>query len=240
MAFSPMVFNVNEITGKIMEETNKPYYAVPSRLYQNKLAEQLSNELNVTSIQPDTVYFRFDKVITKKVKVIPDITYTLKKQHFLIGNITTKPDSVRIQGPESILDTVFHVKTVQKHYKELDRLTQRTISLQPIKKIEFIPKRVELTIPVEEYTEKELSVPVTIDHLPEGIQVNLFPDQVKVSFMVALSHFSEITPSDFRASVSYEDLANKQDYLPVKLEKIPQNLKSVNFLPKRLEYLIEK
>jgi hypothetical protein len=93
---------------------------------------------------------------------------------------------------------------------------------------------------VEEYTEKQLSVPITVNNLPEGVQVNLFPAQVKVSFMIGLSQFAKVSPQDFKASVSYEDLQNNLDYLPVKIEKKPSHLESVNYLPKKVEYLIEK
>ena len=240
IAFSPLVFNVNEFTGKMMEINDKSNYSVASRAYKNRIADQLSNELNITGIHPDTVYFHFDRIVTKKIKVFPDISYELKKQHYLYSDIKVKPDSVSVHGPESILDTLSFIKTVSQHYKELDQLIQRNVSLQEIKKLNFSPKRVVISIPVEEYTEKQLSVPITINNLPDSIQVNLFPAQVKVSFMTGLSHFSEIMPDDFKASVSYEDLQNKPDYLPVSLEKVPPHLKSASYLPEKIEYLIEK
>ena len=240
VAFSPLVFNVNEFTGKIMEETNKPKYAIPSRAYRNGIASQLSNELNITGIQPDTVYFEFDRIISKKVKVVPDITYDLQKQHYLYDNIRVKPDSIKVTGPESILDTLPNVKTVSQHYKELDQITQRNVSLQEINKLEFEPKRVVVTIPIEEYTEKHITVPISVDSLPDSVHVNLFPSEVKISFMTGLSHFNEISPNDFRFSVSYNDLKNKIDYLPVRIDKFPPHLKSLNYLPQKVEYLIEK
>jgi hypothetical protein len=240
MAFSPLVFNVNEFTGRMMEESNKTFYAVPSRQFRNRLADQVSSEFNITGVQPDTIFFRFDRVISKKVKVVADIRYGLKKQHYLTGNISSEPDSVKVLGPKSFLDTLKFVNTVPQNFKELDKLTQTSVELSKIKKLEFAPKRVTVTIPVEEYTEKQLSVPITVNNLPEGVQVNLFPAQVKVSFMIGLSQFAKVSPQDFKASVSYEDLQNNLDYLPVKIEKKPSHLESVNYLPKKVEYLIEK
>lgn len=240
VAFSPIIFNVNEFTGKTMEETNKSMYAIPSRQYRSRIAAQLSNELNITGIHPDTVHFYFDRIVARKFKVTPDISYELKKQHYLFDDIKIKPDSITVKGPESILDTLKTVRTVAQHYKALDQSTQRNVSLKEIKKLEFSPNRVIINIPVEEYTEKQIEVPITIDNLPDSIHVNLFPASVRISFMTGLSHFSEITKDDFRASVLYNDLKNKMDYLPVYLEKVPPHLKSVNFLPKKIEYLIEQ
>ena len=85
-----------------------------------------------------------------------------------------------------------------------------------------------------------MTVPLAIDSLPDSVHVNLFPSEVKLSFMTGLSHFNEITANDFKISVSYNDLKNKLDYLPVRIDKSPLHLKSLNYLPKKVEYLIEK
>jgi hypothetical protein len=240
MAFSPLVFNVDEIAGEIMTDKNQSRYAVPSKRYQRNMADQISSELNLTAIHPDTVYFQFDQIVTRKKKVVPSVNFQLKKQHYLYDEITVIPDSVEVHGPKLILDTLAQVRTVVQNLKEIDHLVQRTAAIQGTNILDFTPKRVTIKIPVEEYTEKQLAVPVVIDSLPENLQVKLFPTEVKVSFMIGLSRFSEIDPSDFKASVSYTDIQNKVDYLPVKLEKIPKHLKSVNFLPMKIEYLIEK
>lgn len=240
MAFSPLVFNVGEIGGEMITDQNQLRYAIPSKQYQKKMADQISGELNLTAIQPDTIYFQFDEIITQKKKVIPNVNFRLKKQHHLYDEITVIPDSVDVHGPKTILDTLSGVRTVLQNLKELDQLVQRSVSLEEIKILGFTPKRVTIQIPVEEYTEKQLSIPIAIDSVPDNLKINLFPAEVKVSFMIGLSRFSEIDSSDFTASVSYTDILNKSDYLPVKLEKVPPHLKSVNFLPIKIEYLIEK
>lgn len=240
VAFSPLVFNINDYGGKIMADSSRSNYAFSSRQFRSKIANQLSNELNITGIHPDTIYFKFDQIVTQSKKVVPDVNLQLKKQHFLYDKIKVKPDSVRVHGPKSILDTLKAVETIAQKYKALDQLTQRNVSLKTIKKVDFSPKRVVVQIPVEEYTEKELSVPISIDGMPDSVKVNLFPSEVKLSFLVGLSRFGEISPKDFHASVSYENIKNKDDYLPVTLTMMPPNLKSTSYLPLRIEYLIEK
>jgi hypothetical protein len=240
MAFSPLVFNVGEIAGEMITNKGQLRYAIPSNRYRKNMADQISSELNLTAIQPDTIYFQFDEVITQKKKVVPNVDFRLKKQHYLYEEITVIPDSVDVHGPKTILDTLSAVKTVLQSFKELDHLVQRSTALEEIKILGFTPKRVTIQIPIEEYTEKQLAIPITIDSIPDNLKVNLFPAEIKVSFMIGLSRFSEIDSSDFKASVSYTDILNKLDYLPVKLKKIPPHLKSVRVLPIKIEYLIEK
>ena len=240
MAFSPLVFNVNELTGKKMETSNKSSYAIPMQQFIGRLSSQVSNELEITGIQPDTLHFNFDRIVQRKVRVKPNVSFELKKQHYLDQAVTTKPDSVLVSGPESILDTLKFINTTRQHYKELDQTILRNVLLEENKVLIIEPKRVVLKIPVEEFTEKQVMVPVTIDKLPENVHINLFPAKISISFMIPLSSFSEVKPSDFKASVSFQEIQEKKDLLNIKIEVQPSGLRSVKISPKQVEYLIEK
>jgi len=240
IAFSPLVFNVNEFTAGKMQFSEKSDFAIPTRQFISRLSEQVSNELNITDIHPDTLFFLFDKVASRPVKVKPNIRFELKQQHFLNDTVSTIPDSVLVSGPKSIMDTLRFVSTIYQHYKDVDHTVRQNIPLKEEKHLMLQTKRVLLQIPVEEYTEKQVLVPVTIRDLPPGTRVNLFPDKVTVSFMIALSRFKEAKPGEFQISVSFKDIRNKEDLLRLKIEDQPSFVRSVSLSPERIEYLIEK
>ncbi|MGQ8335159.1 hypothetical protein ACUNWD_01305 [Sunxiuqinia sp. A32] len=240
LAFSPLVFNVNEFTGNMMEESERSYFAIPSRRFVSRISDQVSNELRVASIQPDTLYFKFDNIVSKKIKVKPDVTVDLVQQYYLNGDIRTKPDSVLISGPQSVLDTLEFISTKIQHYEKIDQVIQRNVSLSESKKYTCQPKRVVMTIPVEEFTEKQLEVPIIIDGLPEDVKINLFPSKTRLSFMTGLSRFSEINTDDFIARVSYDDILKNKETLAVELILQPPHLRGVTMSPAEVEYLIEK
>ncbi|MCW0482261.1 hypothetical protein [Gaoshiqia sediminis] len=240
LAFSPLVFDVNEFTGKRMETSDHAEYAIPSKQFINRISEQVSNELRITEIHPDTLYFRFDRIVAKKIAIQPNLSYELKKQHLLSSIITTQPDSAMVWGPETVLDTLQFIQTKHQHFKSLDHTIQQQVALAPNKNMVYEPNRVALNIPVEEYTEKQLMVPVTVRNLPDSVQVNLFPDKVKVNFLISLNRFSEIKPTDFLISVSFQDILNKVELLDLKLESQPPYSFSVSFSPEKVEYLIEQ
>jgi YbbR domain-containing protein len=231
---------VTEFTGGRLELSAKSEYAVPTRQFIGRLSEQVSNELNITDIHPDTLIFLFDKVASRLVKVRPNVSFELKQQHFLNDMITTIPDSVVVSGPESILDTLSAVSTSYQHYKDVDHTIRQNIPLIEYKNLILKTTRVLLEIPVEEYTEKLVTVPVTIKGLPQETHINLFPGKVNVSFMIALSRFKEVEPGDFRISANYEDIKNKLELLPLKIEAQPSYVHSVSLSPEQIEYLIEK
>lgn len=240
LAFSPLVFDVNEFTGQRMETSDHAEYAIPSKQFINRISEQVSNELQITEIHPDTLYFRFDRIVAKKIAIQPNLSYELKKQHLLSSIITTQPDSVMVWGPETVLDTLRFIQTKHQHFKSLDHTIQQQVALTPYKNMVYEPNRVALNIPVEEYTEKQLVVPVSVRNLPDSVQVNLFPDKVKVNFLISLNRFSEIKPTDFLISVSFQDILNKAELLDLKLESQPPYSFSVSFSPEKVEYLIEQ
>lgn len=240
LAFSPLVFDVNEFTEGKLALSAKSEYAIPTRQFISRLSEQVSNELNITDIHPDTLLFLFDKVADRQVRVKPNVSFELKQQHFLNDEITTIPDSVFVSGPESILDTLSFVSTSYQHYKDVDHTIRQNIPLKGYKNLVLKTKRVLLEVPVEEYTEKRITVPVRIKNLPPEIRVNLFPDKVNVSFMIALSRFKEVETNDFQVTADYEDIKNKLELLRLKIEIQPSYVHSVSLSPEQIEYLIEK
>ena len=240
MAFTPLVFNVNEFTSGKMEQSEKSKYAIPTSQFINRLSSQVSSELKITDIQPDTLNFIFDRIVKQKIKVRPNISVGFSKQHFLSQKISTVPDSVLVSGPKSVLDTLKFINTTYQKYKDLDQTVQRNVPLADQENLTYDPKRIVLKIPVEEYTEKYLQVPISIDDLPDSVHVNLFPEKARVSFMIPLSRFKEIKPYNFKISVSYKDIQNKKDLLDLEIKTQPQNLRAVSFSPGQVEYLIEK
>ncbi len=239
MAFSPLVFNVNEFTAGQMENSPNSQFRVATRQYINRLSSQVSNELKIIDIQPDSLHFNFDRLVSKKVKVKPVVSYTLKKQYYVEGPITTEPDSVLISGAESILDTIQFVQTKAQQFKELDKNVLRNVPLESSDAYQTEPGRVMLQIPLEEFTEKQVIVPIRVTDVPEQVNVKLFPDKAKISFMVGLSHFSTITANDFSLSVSYADIEAKKEILTISLNAEPLNILSVTVSPEQVEYLIE-
>ena len=240
LAFSPLIFNVNQFAGRMVEEADRSSWAIPSQRFIAPISDQLSNELRISRIWPDTLYFEFDQIVEKRVKVNPKLKIDFKKQYYQNGEIRTRPDSVLVSGPKSILDTLQYVQTKFQIHKKVDRTIQRNVSLEDSELFDYHPKRVALNIPVEEFTEKQLEIPIAVNGLPENLKINLFPAKIKLTFMAGLSMFSEITADDFEVSVSYQDILRNKDRLSLSLTRQPANLQSLSISANEVEYLIEK
>ena len=223
-----------------MEKGDKARYAISSRQFTDDIADQISNELQINHIWPDTVYFNFDKIVTKMVQVKANVAIELKKQFYLNGTVFTRPDSVLVSGPLSVLDTIDFIQTNAQIYTEVDQSIQRNVSLEESDQLKFQTKRVVLNIAVEEFTQKEMEIPITIEDLPDSLKINLFPAKVKLNFMTSLSSFNDIVEQDFKLVVSYQEILQNQERLAISLIEMPANLQTLTFSPKEVEYLIEK
>ena len=240
MAFTPIVFNVNDFTDRRMESQGETNYKIPTRPHLQRLSSQLSKELTVLSISPDTLFFQFNEIISRKIAVDPHVNVEYKKQFFPEQDIYCEPDSVLIFGPMSIIDTINSIPTILKTYKNLARNIQETIPLETYKQVSIEPNKVQLMIYVAEYTEKKLTIPITIKNLPPDVKVNLFPDNIAMSFMVRLNDFSKIENRNFSVTVDYKDIINKTNLLPINIESQPEDLRMLSYTPDVIEYLIEK
>ncbi len=240
LTFSPLVFNINDFTRNMMENGKRSEYLILTNQYLNEIADQLSSDVKVISISPDTLWFNFDQMIQKKVKVYPNVRIEPKRQYQLSGPIRTRPDSVLVFGPRSVLDTLNHVSTQYQRFESVSEAIQKDVMLVGIDDIEIKEQRVELNIPIEEFTESQMLIPLSVENKPDGITIKLFPNRVKVTFFVGLSRYSEILPADFKMVVSWNEIAPGRSVLKVQTRAVPPFVKSVKIIPEEVEYIIEK
>ena len=237
--FGPLEFNVNEMTSNRMTDSKKTRYAFPSRQFLTELSYQMSNDLEILSMTPDTLFFGFGQMSQKKVKVKPTVKLNLKKQYQISGEIKVNPDEVLVSGPQETLDTIRFVRTKIQEFNAVDKSVNTRTELMPEKGLFFNRQTVDLAIPVEEYTEAQQSVLVMLTDTPDNVKVKLFPARVKVSFLVGLSRFSEIHPEDFKLAVSYAEIEGGKQRLRIKMISAPAFLYDIKITPEEIEYLIE-
>ena len=239
--FSPLEFNVKEMTNNRMTISNRSNFIYPSKTFLSELSNQLSNEseMEILKINPDTLSFNYGRMGRKWVKIKPLVTVDLEKQYQISGKITTSPDSVIANGPQSVLDTLEAITTNLKRFSSVAQPLKEEISLPKINEVFLDTSNVTVSIPVEEYTEEQLSVPVSINDLPPNVIVKLFPEKVKVTFQVGLSRFNDIGPDDFKLSVSYLEIKEARQHLKVTIESYPAYLYDLKIAPEEIEYLIQ-
>jgi len=238
--FQSLNLPVNEYTNNKMEKVGENNFLFPTNRMTSQVATQLSSAISVTHISPDTINFQFSSLIEKKVPI--HLNYNLKfEAQFRQGaDIVLRPDSILIVGAQAILDSVKYIETDVLELRKLNETTKKKLGFVKIKGLKFSQNKVEVKVPVEQFTEAQKKVTLKVVNLPDSVFLRLFPHEIKMSYLVGLKDYETITPEQFEVEIDYKtiDLANNK--VKVNLINSPLNVSNVSFYPKEVAYLIEK
>lgn len=205
------------------------------------LENHFADNLKITDVLPDTVYFVFTTNVEKKVPVKPYFSLSFAKQYMLAGKIMFSPGSVTLSGPRNIIDTVTGVFSDFRFFANISKTIKGKVGLRKLNNVEFSDKSVNVEIPVDRYTEESFDLPVEVINRPQNVTLKIFPAKVRLSFNVCLGDYDKIKPYDFKAIVDYNSLeTNISNKMEVEIVKNPTNVSSISFYPKSVEYIIEK
>ena len=197
----------------------------------------------ISGFTSDTLYFDFSN---RKVKRLPIQLITLvkyKHQFTQSGSIILKPGYVIVNGPANVIDKMTSWNTDTLRLDSISETITRHLNLQRAKEgnVSIYPKSTEVTIPVDEFTEKTLEIPVKLVNNRNYDDVKIFPQKVKVTFTTSLNRYAQTTEDFFEANADL-DLWKKRGYktLPVVIFKSPAFTKIVKVEPQNVDFIIRK
>ncbi len=225
---------------------NRCRYKYGSYILTSSLKNYLINQLDITdniiSVSPDSLFFVMENSEMKMLAVKTDLSISFEKQYYQYGDIKITPDSIRVNGLLSIIDTINYIKTKRIELSELKKNIDIDIGiLKPLisKNIKYSVDKVNVKIPVENYTESSIDIP--IQQVGNSIrEIKTFPAKVKVTYMVALKDFDRLDKSMFLAGVDCSKINTGNNILRVKLFRQADFVKVTEIFPESVEYIILK
>lgn len=176
----------------------------------------------------------------KKVPVLVDLEATATPGKVISGKGRSVPARATVYGPQSILDTVFRVRTERTVCRNVSEKKQITARLVPIPGTRIIPDNVRIVVNVEAMVNKEFSLPLTVRNLPGDVSLLLFPTKVNVSCFLPMSRLEE-RENDFIIGVDYNDaVRSKSGLIPVKVIKYPSDATGITLKTDSVEFSVVK
>lgn len=207
----------------------------------NMIKRRLRSTSSIVAAYPDTVNLFYTQQLARQLPVKFNGKISSQNQSQIGKKIIIKPDSVKVYAPASILDTIQYISTVYTVFDNLADTTVRRVELHKIYGVKVVPEKVTVVIPVEEYTEKEIRLPIDIIGLPDSLDMRIFPSSVNVSFFVGLSAFKDISPDQFQLAVYYSELDGASDaFARVEIVRMPDDISNVRLSHRNVEYIIEQ
>lgn len=242
------MFNYYFNKGKdsIIVDVREMIKGTQERVIQGRNLEQMirgkllvSSELN--SYSPTRISYAYAVLHQKKLPVIYDGYVSLASGYLLDGDLTLEPDSVLVYGSRAALDTLRYAHTIGDTLKNVTSNRKMLIPIRQYNGIKFIPNSVELNIPVDEFTQKEVELPVICVNLPDNLNIKFFPSSVKIPFFVGLRRYNDITAEDFKVIVNYNDIKDfKETSIPVRVTESPDYVQTKLPVPSEVEFVLEQ
>lgn len=233
--FSPIDVELKEITKRHGD------ISISSKEIEGEILKQLIATTSLVEYNPSTIELSYSKRQQKSVPVQFNGSLHTHPGFQLSGEIEITPPMVTIYAAQEALDTIQRVKTVATSIKDANKNITRKLQLEPIEGVNIDPNQVSVMIPVEEYTEKTLEIPVQCMDLPDNNTVRMFPPTIKVTCSVPLSRFKELSAEQFAIRIQYAELKqNPNGTLPVYLNEKPTWVHTATLVPDKIEFIIEE
>ena len=210
-------------------------YSFGSSYAKEKIANFLTLEPNEVSFEENRIILNMEPLDSIRVKVIPNVDITYEKQYNRLGKIQLTPDSVTIYGPKNEITSIDNVYTQQLTLRNINQNIDTNIPLKLNESFNADQKDINVKIFVEKYTEAVANVPITNNSKEK---LRLFPDKVKIKYIVSLTDYNIIKENSFKVNIDTSDINPENNFLPIYLTDYPNNTRIINIEPKEVEYII--
>ncbi|WP_256006954.1 CdaR family protein [Pedobacter deserti] len=204
---------------------------------------QLETAQKVISVKPDTLYFDFSERKVKRVplKLLSKLGFA--KQYGVSGETELTPEYITLSGPEQDLKQIseWYTDTLSADQIQRTFVARVPVMRNRMKNVSIFPTSAEVRIPVDEFTEKTLELPIRVINNKQYLNVRLFPKKVRVTFLVSLSDYQQIDEEFMDAAVDIDDwrtLGHSQ--LRIKMRRFPEYCRLVKLEPEKVDFIIEK
>ncbi|APG58992.1 hypothetical protein [Christiangramia salexigens] len=156
--------------------------------------------------------------------------------------VELSPDSVRVSGPEKIIDTIQSVPTLSLRLKKVNQDIKGKVSLDTSKlgMLNFYADEVSYFQKVEKFTEGSVEIPVEVINVPENLNLAYFPKDVIVYYQVNLKRFESISGSDFRVVCDYAQVNEEDGFMIAQIVEKPNYIHNLRLNEKRIQFVIKR
>lgn len=228
-----------DIADAVQYADNQYYFYIDKE--SSSLKKKLNFKGRILSVYKDTLKFKLDINLEKKVpvRIVNDIKYT--PGYGSGKGLICSPDSVVIRGSEKVVNTINYVSTQNLILEELNADYKAALDINAEElppTISIIPETVDVYIGVSKFTEGSQEIPVTLLNVPEGEDIKIFPKEVTVVYRVGLDKYKEISARDFKLVADYGKVAEESSFLILELTDKPAFIHDVRLQDKQVQFII--
>lgn len=233
------IINLNSVNVNLQKLSSRNYVTFSEQL--SGINKQFISDQKVVSVSPDTLYFDFSSRTVKKVPVLLASNLRFKAQFGISAQPILNPAFVVLTGAKDDLAHIDYWVTDTLKALDVSSSLFAQVRLRKSNKanISIYPKVVDVRIPVDQFTEKTVDVPLNLLN-SRPYDVKILPAKVKVTMLTALSNYNKSTAESFEANLDLTTWkVSGYSQLPVHLVRIPSYCKIVSIQPQLVDFILK-
>jgi hypothetical protein len=209
---------------------------------ESAILKHLMSSTSIISVEPHEIKIKYDTLSSRQVPVVANVVVNTRRGFQQSGSIKISHPEVRLYGSRKILDTLKSVSTKFSIIENASDTDTVTVGLDLPAGVKADCETVKLTVPVEEFTEKKIRLPVLCSDIPAGYALRIFPSTVEVVCDVPLSLFKELTDDALEIQLPFDEFKENRPTgkLPARLTKKPSWVANAVVIPGEIEFIIEQ
>lgn len=212
---------------------------------QNHLTEierQLKVDLDNSRIIQEEIVIPFQFKKEKMLEVIPNIEISYAVGYSSDDPVRLTPDSVRVSGPEKIIDTMQTVTTEALSLNKINTDLEGNIKIDTsgLGALSFYENSVKYSQKVEKFTEGSVEIAIEVENVPGNLNLAYFPKTVIIYYQVNLKNFENVSAADFRVVCDYNSIKQGDDYMIAQIVEKPGFIHNIRLNERRIQFVIKR
>lgn len=171
--------------------------------------------------------------------LLRDVEFLFADGRGLSGDPIVNPDTVWLYGDSVILQRIAEVATLPSLVGPVADSGWHRLALNPVWEkypdVRSSTDSISLYLPVEAFSRKTFTVPVTFTGVVDGTTVRLQPDRVQVTLWVPVKSYDWLSADQLRVEVK-AGTADATGRLPVRVSQFPAGTHIDHVSPDRIQY----
>ena len=209
--------------------------------YRAQIERQLPGNMTLLDVDEDTLFVKFEKLHSKQVAVVADITLQLAPNHLLEGILEIEPPSIEIKGPESEIREINEIRTVSSTLTDVSEDFKVTLDLArwaSLSNTTYSQNTVEIQGNVFRFSEQMIDIPVKVVNVPEGVEVRTFPNTISALCKARIDRLKNLRPQEFELVADFQLAEEGKQELDVILMDKPDDVYDAQLSENKVEFIL--
>lgn len=196
--------------------------------------------LELKFVVTDTLYFNFDRKISRTVKLQLDPQQQLAADGYeVVGPIKLSPDSVTFTGPSTIISNFPNPYPVRVPNTGLTATTtlEAPVTFKSPELVKVSTDEVEATITVKTLVNEERQLTPELVNMPEGKAFTLQPQTVLVRYQLFEDSVALLNRESFKAVLNFANYNPQDSTIAPELVQKPIGVRRVMLVPQRIKVI---